>query len=44
VVAKGEERANRDEDMAYFAAYYKENFIGIQFRAFKKAREHPELI
>ena len=43
VVAKGEERANRDEDMAHFAAYYKENFAGTKLKELKKL-QHPQTI
>ena len=30
--AKKQGRANRDEDMNYFAVYYKERFKGVQFK------------
>jgi hypothetical protein len=39
--AKEHGRANRDEDMDFFAMYYKEKFPGIQFKHFKKAENHP---
>jgi len=34
--AKENSRANRDEDMDYFAAYYKEKFAGYKFSQLKK--------
>ena len=39
--AKENSRANRDEDMDYFAVYYKDKFAGIKFIAFKKNLNHP---
>jgi hypothetical protein len=33
--AKEQGRANRDEDMDFFSAYYKEKFTGKQFKEFK---------
>jgi hypothetical protein len=39
--AKENGRANRDEEMDFFAAYYKEKFQGTKFVAFKKAEDHP---
>ena len=30
-IANGQGRANRDEDMDFFAAYYKETFVGMKF-------------
>jgi hypothetical protein len=33
---KDQRRANRDEDMDFFAVYYKEKFSGEKFSNFKK--------
>jgi hypothetical protein len=35
-VAKEQGRSNRDEDMDFFAVYYKDKFAGLKFIAFKK--------
>ena len=42
--AKENSRANRSNDMDYFAAYYKEKFPGQQFVVFKKSGGHPTRI
>jgi hypothetical protein len=34
--AKEQKRANRDEEMDFFAVYYKEKFPGVKFIDFKK--------
>ncbi len=39
--AKDSGRANRDEDMDYFAVYYKEKCSKLSFSAFKKESGHP---
>ena len=35
-IAKEHDRTNRDEDMNYFAVYYKAKFAGLKFKDFKK--------
>jgi hypothetical protein len=42
--AKEQGRANRDEDMDFFAAYYKERHFGSKFKEFKRIKEHPKVI
>jgi hypothetical protein len=42
--AKEQRRANRDEDMDFFAAYYKDKFDGVKFKAFKSTKSHPQRI
>ena len=38
-------RANRGEDMNYFAAYYKQpEFDGIMFKQFKQLEHHDTII
>jgi len=39
--AKDNGRANRDEEMDFFAVYYKEQFSGSKYSAFKKHVDHP---
>jgi hypothetical protein len=41
VVATTNRRKNRDEDMDYFAIYYKQRFVGMKFIDFKK-EEHMD--
>ena len=43
-VAKEQGRANRDEDMDFFAAYYKSSHFGAKFKDFKKMQTHPQII
>jgi hypothetical protein len=35
--AKEQGRANRDDDMDFFAAYYKEKFSSLKYSEFKNA-------
>jgi hypothetical protein len=42
--AKEQGRANRDEDMDFFAAYYKEKFAPMKFKEFKANKTHPKSI
>ena len=42
--AKENSRANRDEDMDYFVAYYNNKFAGHKFLALKKEGNHPSKI
>jgi hypothetical protein len=37
-------RSNRDEDMNYFAAYYKKAFAGVNFVDFKKYGHEDSMI
>lgn len=39
--AKKHGRANRDENMDFLAAYYKEKFTNIQFKEFRRVQDHP---
>jgi hypothetical protein len=41
MVAKEYGRSNRDEDMDFFAVYYKEKFACLKFIEFKRIRSHP---
>ena len=43
-VAKEHARANRDEDMDFFAVYYSEKFPNTRYKEFKKIKEHPKRI
>jgi hypothetical protein len=42
--AKEQGRANRDDDMDFFAAYYKEYFHGKGLISLKKCTNHPRKI
>jgi hypothetical protein len=42
--AKEHGRANRDEEMDFFAVYYKDKFFGMKFKDFKKIEGHPKRI
>jgi len=39
--AKEQGRANRDDDMDFFAVYYKEKFKMLKFKAFCLIKDHP---
>jgi hypothetical protein len=41
IIATTTRRKNRDEDMDYFAIYYKQKFMGMRFIDFKK-EEHVD--
>jgi hypothetical protein len=42
--AKEQRRANRDENMEFFAVYYKDKCNKMKFIEFKKDKKHPERI
>jgi hypothetical protein len=42
--AKGHRRANRDEDMDFFATYYKEKYLQMNYKDFKNDLNHPKRI
>jgi len=42
--AKEQGRANRDEDMDFFAAYYKDKCNGLGFIEVKKILNHPPIV
>ena len=44
MIAKEDTRANRDEDMNYFATYYREKFDKMQFKEFKKVQHEDSRI
>jgi hypothetical protein len=39
--AKENSRKNRDKEMGFFVAYYKENYAKTKFIAFKTMKNHP---
>jgi hypothetical protein len=42
--AKEQGRANRDEDLDFFAAYYKDKCNGLSLIEVKKMSNHPSLV
>jgi transposase len=37
-------RSNRDEEMSYFASYYKQHFIGVKFKDFRTINHEDDRI